>query len=374
MSAPLARFITLEELTLRRDEWRALSENAIETNPFYGPDLLIAALQSGASRSETRVLIVERNDRLTGLFPLQRPFLRDGAMGLGWMLYRDPLTCLTVPLIAPAGAKETLATALAFLSEANGPAALVLPLLTENQPFATLLKRVVEKQMRFAVPMRSWERPAIARGSVLLPKAARAIEKKRRRLEKLGPISVRRMMSGNPDVSRLLDDFLTMEALSWKGEQGTALRSMPALEQVVRALAVGYTTSPAFLIEALMVGEQPIAMNLNLAAARTVYTIKSTYHPEFASYSPGRLLDAMVVSLVEAPDGAFLSVDSCASPGHPLEDLWPDRLDLVCLGIALRPSGRLHLGAMMLGKSLSDQVRRWRYRESYTTRKTNRAA
>ncbi|MCU0819844.1 MAG: GNAT family N-acetyltransferase [Beijerinckiaceae bacterium] len=374
MSAPLARFITLEELTLRRDEWRALSENAIETNPFYGPDLLIAALQSGASRSETRVLIVERNDRLTGLFPLQRPFLRDGAMGLGWMLYRDPLTCLTVPLIAPAGAKETLATALAFLSEANGPAALVLPLLTENQPFATLLKRVVEKQMRFAVPMQSWERPAIARGSVLLPKAARAIEKKRRRLEKLGPISVRRMMSGNPDVSRLLDDFLTMEALSWKGEQGTALRSMPALEQVVRALAVGYTTSPAFLIEALMVGEQPIAMNLNLAAAGTVYTIKSTYHPEFASYSPGRLLDAMVVSLVEAPDGAFLSVDSCASPGHPLEDLWPDRLDLVCLGIALRPSGRLHLGAMMLGKSLSDQVRRWRYRESYTTRKTNRAA
>ncbi len=182
------------------------------------------------------------------------------------------------------------------------------------------------------------------------------------------------MMSGNPDVTGLLEEFLAMEALSWKGEQGTALRCVPALEQVVRALAVGYTTSPAFLIEALMVGEQPVAMNLNLAAAGTVYTVKSTFHPDFASFSPGRLLDAMAVSLVDQQDGAFLAVDSCANPGHPLEDLWPDRLDLVCLGMALRPSGRLHLGAMALGKSLSDQVRRWRYRETYTTRKTNRAA
>lgn len=373
MSQLIARFAPLDELAARRCEWRGLSESALETNPFYGPDLLIAALEARASRDEARLLVVEREGRLVGLFPLQRPIFRDGAMGLGWALYRDPLTCLTVPLIAPEGAEEILASALAFLAAENGPPALMLSLLPENQPFSTLLRRHADHRGLFTQSMQHWERAAIARGSELLPKAARSIEKKCRRLEKQGPVSVERMMSGNPDVAQLLEAFLTMEALSWKGEQGTALRSSPALEQVFRALAIGYTTSPAFLIEALKVGEEAVAINLNLAAGCTVYTVKSTYHPAYASYSPGRLLDAMATSLVSADDGAFLAVDSCASPGHPLLDLWPDRLDLVCLGIALRPAGRLHLAALALGKSMSDQIRRWRYRESYTTRKTRAA-
>lgn len=374
MSAPVARFALLAELAARRCEWRALSESAFETNPFYGPDLLIAAIEAGASRDETRLLVVERDGRLTGLFPLQRPILRDGALGLGWVLHRDPLTCLTVPLLAPEGAAESLSAALAFLAAENGPPALVLPILPENRPFAVLVKREAERHGRFSLPMQVWERPAIARGSRLQPRAIRSIDKKRRRLEKLGPVSVRRMMSGNPDVAGLLDAFLAMEAMSWKGQQGTAIRSVPALEQVVRALAVSYATSPAFLMEALMVGEEAVAINLNLAASGTVYTVKGTYRPDFASFSPGRLLDAMATSLVDADEGAFLAVDSCAGPGHPLLDLWPDRLDLVCLGLALRPAGRLHLGAMAMGKSLMDQVRRWRYRETYTTRKTSRAA
>jgi CelD/BcsL family acetyltransferase involved in cellulose biosynthesis len=373
MSSISSRFVSLDELAARRDEWRALSENALEPNPFYGPDMLITALRARTSPAETRLLVVERESRLAGLFPLQRPFLRDGAMRLGWMLYRDPLTCLTVPLLAPEGAETVLAAALDFLAETNGPPALVLPMLPENQAVMALVKRHAEHEGRFMLTMDSWERPAIARGGKLLPKSLRAIQKKQRRLEEDGPVSVERMMSGNPDVTRLLDAFLDMEARSWKGEQRTALRYAPALEQVFRALAVDYKTSPAFLIEALKVGDKPIAINLNLVAGGVVYTVKSSYDRTFAKSSPGLQLDAMVTSLVSADDGAFLAADSCASPGHPLIHLWPDRLTMVCLGLALRPLGRLHLAAMTLGKSLSDQVRRWRYQESYTTRKTKRA-
>ncbi|MGL5447709.1 MAG: hypothetical protein ACRDBL_10395, partial [Rhabdaerophilum sp.] len=143
MSAPVltARFADLGELASRRDEWRWLANNALEANPFYGPDLLIPALKAGIAGTATRLLIVEQDGVLRGLFPLQRPFFRDGAMSLGWTLYRDPLTCLTVPLVAREGAKAVLTAAFAHLSESNGPPALVFPLLPENKPFAALLMR-----------------------------------------------------------------------------------------------------------------------------------------------------------------------------------------------------------------------------------------
>lgn len=375
MSKPalVARFAELDELGQRREEWRWLANNALEANPFYGPDLLIPSLRAGIGGSSTRLLIVEQDGALRGLFPLQRPFFRDGAMSMGWMLYRDPLTCLTVPLMTGEDSEAVLASVLAHLAASHGPPALVFPLLPENKPFAALLTRHAARQKSLMRPLESWERPAISRGSVMAEKTRAAIERKRRKLEKIGPVRLVRMMSGNPELPSLLEAFLDIEAASWKGKGGTAIRNVPVLETVFRALAAEHAPSPTLLIEALMVGERPCAINLNLAADGTVYTVKSTYHPDFASHSPGRLLDAFAFHLVEA-DSAFTYVDSCAGPGHPLADLWPDREDISCLALALRPAGKLNIAALALGKKLSDQVRRWRYRETYTTRKTKRVA
>jgi hypothetical protein len=207
----------------------------------------------------------------------------------------------------------------------------------------------------------------------MAPKTRTAIEKKRRKLERNGPVRLVRMMSGNPQLPALLEDFLDIEAASWKGQGGTAIRNVPVLETVFRALAAELAPAPTLLIEALMVGERPCAINLNIVADGTVYTVKSTYHPDFAAHSPGRLLDAFAFHLVE-DDSAFRHVDSCAGPGHPLADLWPDREDITSLALALRPAGRLNIAALGLAKKLSDSVRRWRYPETYTTRRTKRAA
>jgi CelD/BcsL family acetyltransferase involved in cellulose biosynthesis len=370
---PVARFADLDELRERREEWRQLANSALEANPFYGPDLMIPALEAAIAGTATRLLIVERGGSLEALFPLQRPFFKDGAMSLGWMLYRDPLTCLTVPLLAREEAEAILAAALAHLGTANGPPALVFPLLPENRPFAALLTRLAAHEQRFVRALDSWERPAIARGSAMDEKTRSSIEKKRRKLEKTGPVALIRMMSGNPGLPGLLADFLEIEAASWKGQGGTAIRNVPVLESVFRTLAAELAPSPTLLIEALMVGERPCAINLNIVADGTVYTVKSTYHPDFASHSPGRLLDALAFHLVE-DDSAFRHVDSCAGPGHPLGNLWPDREDITSLALALRPMGRLNIAAMGYGKKLSDSVRRWRYRETYTTRKTKRAS
>lgn len=119
-AGPVARFADLAELRLRREEWRWLATNALDANPFYGPDLLIPALEAGIAGMPTRILIVEQNGQLRGLFPLQRPFFKDGAMNLGWMLYRDPLTCLTVPLVAHEGAEALLASALGLSQPRTG--------------------------------------------------------------------------------------------------------------------------------------------------------------------------------------------------------------------------------------------------------------
>jgi CelD/BcsL family acetyltransferase involved in cellulose biosynthesis len=373
MSGLTSRFLDLDQLAARRAEWAWLAANALEPNPFYGPDLLLPALRLELDPHPTQLLAVERHGRLAGLFPLQRPFLRDGAMSLGWTLYRDALTCLTTPIIEREAPQEVLASALSHLAACVGPGALVLPILAAERPFARLLAEHGERNNHASRRLREWERPVILRGQSIGDELRKSIEKKRRKLEKSSVLDIIRVSSGDAELPKLLEFFLAIEMASWKGRGGTAIRNLPAMEAVVQAIATAREASPGMMIEALMIDGEPVAINLNLVVGGTIHTVKSTYNEAFAMHSPGRLLDSRAFDLVGPEIGAEL-VDSCAGPGHPLLDLWPHRQAMATFALALRPAGRLNLAGLALGGALSDHVRRWRYRETYTTRKTRRMA
>jgi hypothetical protein len=125
-----------------------------------------------------------------------------------------------------------------------------------------------------------------------------------------------------PAGQAMLDAFLTLEAKGWKGRQGTALACRPASLAFARQAFRG--ASPATLYEALMLNDQPLAVNVNLLSGGVLYTVKAAFDEDYRGYSPGNLLDRHTIALATGESGVT-RVDSCANPDHPLELHWRER-------------------------------------------------
>jgi hypothetical protein len=155
-----AHWWNFEKLFAARDAWARLAHRAIEPNPFYAPSLLIPAIRAGSSANATRFLVIlDRSGDMRALWPLQKPALKDGFAGLVTTLYRDPLTCLTTPLVANKEAKATLARS--FLAIGSESSVLLLPLTTLGGTFQMMMARHCETGQPHQ--LESWSRPAILR-------------------------------------------------------------------------------------------------------------------------------------------------------------------------------------------------------------------
>jgi hypothetical protein len=90
-------------------------------------------------------------------------------------------------------------------------------------------------------------------------------------------------------------------------------------------------------IDRILVDGQAIAATIILRSGRSAWFWKVAYDEDFARFSPGVMLTAVVTNeLVE--DTTIMRTDSCASANHPMIDhLWRERLTLVNLLIAVRP-------------------------------------
>jgi hypothetical protein len=365
-----AHWWNFDELLAARASWARLAARAIEPNPFYAPSVLAPAIRAGSSANATRFLVVlDRAGEMQALWPLQKPALKDGFAGLVTTLYRDPLTCLTTPLVAGEQAGATLA--LSFSAIGKESPVLLLPLTTGIGAFRTLM--VEHSGTGHPHLLERWSRPAILRAEGDDPLKQGSLARKLRQLAKQGPVAFHRVAGHEPEARRLYTAFLDIEARSWKGEAGSALAQSPSLSAVFEALLAPEEQSPHLLIEALMVGDAPAAINLNLVDGRRGYSIKTAFAPEFSNASPGRLLDASSLGLCRA-QGPLDWLDSCAGPGHPVSDLWNGEQEMASLAVPLTSAGRLLLPFVAGLQAAIRQARRWRYATAYTTRKVKKVA
>ena len=185
-----------------------------------------------------------------------------------------------------------------------------------------------------------------------------------RRLADLGPVVVE--TADTPTLVRArFEEFLVLEAASWKGRGGTALAGAAATVAFAREAVFNFSASGAARIVSIRLGDRAIAMVVVFIAGATAYTWKIAHDEAYARYSPG------AQAMLEAGRSLFLDpriarIDSCAIPDHPMIDhLWRDRRaigtlvigppgggPLFGLGLALT---RLEYGARM-------KVRRFRAR------------
>lgn len=347
MRAPrfTTRFEQLAELAAAREPWIALAASAIEPNPFYEPDFLLAAARDlGLPPDE--ILVVRdgaHGDRPALLMPLMKPRLRDGLIGDARMLYANPFTSLSTPLLRGDCAREALECAFDFLSRNGLPGTLLFPQLAGKRGFAAALDALIRERGLAHADVAGFERAAIETSLGPDEYAARtsratrrSIARKMRALAARGAVSHAIIPAGGHEAKQALAEFLALESSGWKGRSGTALASRASTRRFAEAAFLG--GAPRVLIERLALDGRPVAMNLHLVSGGTAYTAKIAYDETLAELSPGALIDAMSIRLVRA--GHVSRIDSCATPDNRVNSLWLEREPIVTMLVATSPSVR----------------------------------
>jgi len=89
---------------------------------------------------------------------------------------------------------------------------------------------------------------------------------------------------------RRLADALDISQDTWQHEEGTGIGSSRAVKKFYERIAKRFGESGKLQLAFLSVGGGPIAFELNLTVARTVYNLKVGYRTEYGHLSPGIVL------------------------------------------------------------------------------------
>jgi CelD/BcsL family acetyltransferase involved in cellulose biosynthesis len=318
--------------------WRALFVEAIEPNPFLGPDFLLplARLREGRRHA---ALVWRRTGGTRALVGLL-PFLAEPGLPLVrppvLRALADPFVANATPLVAGDGPGAIVSHLLAGLAQAYPGALLLVDPLRLDGPVAAAFR----DSGQAGVLVRRDERAAVRGGTdaeaylaARVPgKRVRELRRFEKRLAEAGRLETVTLWGAA--AAPALDAFLELEAGGWKGRQGTALASRPRVLAFARKALAG--TAPGIVADLMTVNGRPVAAAIHLVAGEEAVAFKCAYDEAWAKASPGALLDLQTLRTT-LDSGRLALMDSGAQPGHPVEGLWRDRLAFGSLLVALRP-------------------------------------
>jgi CelD/BcsL family acetyltransferase involved in cellulose biosynthesis len=123
-----------------------------------------------------------------------------------------------------------------------------------------------------------------------LKKGHRAnIRKSQHHLETSAPLGLDVVVS-NARFDADIEEALSLEAVAWKDEGGTAIRSRTDSRTFYRQILHTAGEQGWLRIYFLTLGGKRIAVRIALLFRNRVFMLKSGYDPQYAAYSPGHLL------------------------------------------------------------------------------------
>lgn len=111
----------------------------------------------------------------------------------------------------------------------------------------------------------------------------------RRRLTEQGTLTLEET-DGRAGVDGPLDELMRIEALGWKGGQGTAMAQEDATRRFYRELAHWAAGRGWLRFHALRLDDRVLALAVGLSAHGVHYGLKMGYDPDVRRLSPGRVL------------------------------------------------------------------------------------
>jgi len=120
------------------------------------------------------------------------------------------------------------------------------------------------------------------------------LTKRYERLRRIGPVNVE-VVTHRQQVDEAMLDGLRIEAAAWKGENGTAMISDPAVTEFYTHLAKREADLGQLRLTFLRVAEKRIAFSYVLQNRNKLCAVKIGYDPEYHGYSPGNMLLNLIV-------------------------------------------------------------------------------
>ena len=319
-------------------EWDELSAHALVENPFYSREIMLAALRTIDSNTPLEALIIRgQAGELLGLVPYRVRLLPLITADAACNLYQPSCT----PLIRRDSAPEVIAAWLdAIQTRRDVPLLWHLRHMDLGSELVARLDEALARRGLCRIVANAYRRPRLTRlpggvethiESVLPKRRLKDIERNIRRLEALGDLSFERAREPALIAERL-EQFLELENSGWKGATGTAFLANENDTAFARgAFAPRKHGRNIVTIDSLLLDGRPIAVSLNLQVRDTIFTPKCAYDEEYRRYSPGLVLEYLVIKAFYE-DGAAVEMDAATTcDGHVISGLWNGSKDMATL-------------------------------------------
>lgn len=334
-------------------DWDVLSRETVTENPAYSRQYVLAGLETIDAGANVRAVTVSAgNERLVGFFPFRRrilpPFPWPVAVGA-----QNIYQFAGVPLAARQCTDSVIGAWLDGLKAGTPCRYWALSNIDLDSSFLQSVQAQLAARglsLRVVTPYR---RPTLtgkagssAAHSAQIIKKSRVkdIERNLRRLHGIGAVDFER--ANEPEqVKQRIEQFLALEQSGWKGQNGTAFLSKDRDTEFARMAFGGREGGPT-VVDSLLLDGTPIAMSVNMSNGATLFTLKCAYDENYRKFSPGLVLEYLVVEEF-FKSGAFTEMDaSTTMDGHIIQEFWdsdkpmasviigPDdfRLDLLARG------------------------------------------
>lgn len=336
---------------LPAQDWDVLARETVTENPAYSRQYVLAGLETIDAGANVRaVAISDDNDRLVGFFPFRRrilpPFPWPVAVGA-----QNIYQFAGAPLASGKCADSVVGAWLDGLAAGAPSRFWALSNIDLDSGFLQSVQAQLAARglgLRVVTPYR---RPTLtgkagsstAHSAQIIKKSrVKDIERNLRRLRETGTVDFERAYAPE-QVKQRIEQFLALEQAGWKGQNGTAFLSKDRDTAFAR---MAFRGSGPTVVDSLLLDGTPIAMSINMSNGSTLFTLKCAYDENYRKFSPGLVLEYLVVEEF-FKSGAFAEMDaSTTMDGHIIQEFWdsdkpmasviigPDdfRLDLLAKG------------------------------------------
>lgn len=277
----------IEELGEPQDrlvgEWARLADR-VGAIPFLHPGFVLA-WQRAFDRGPMVLATARRAGELVAALPL----LRRGGVFAFPANWHTPITgVLAVDDLAVEGLARVLTGAharrvsLAFLDSSDATARRF------RDELAGARYRILERTLTRSPYLEiagDWE----AYEANMSSDVRASMRRRRRRLEERGTVTFEEH-DGCSRLDELFAEFMKVEAMGWKGEQGTAINSRADTEGFYREIVTWAADRGWLRIHVLRLDDRPIAAALALCCDGVQFHLKIGFDPEYRKLAPGTLL------------------------------------------------------------------------------------
>lgn len=348
------------------ERWRALASRAVEPNPSFEPEAVLAAAASDPAWTDASLLVVRDGDLLAACLPVRPVRPQPGLPATSLTTRIDPgpvplLPVLGTPLVDPSRLGPSLAclldalrTSRSLLPGHRRHSVLVIERWNDEGPVARGW-RAACGQLGLALRIEHrWERPVLHAptsgtgsawpASLGAKRLADANRKRRRLAEELGaPVRTVDRAADRTNIAATLDDYVRLEGAGWKGRAGTSLSDTPDLAKAFRQACLRWADAGRLSLLTLEGAGRPLAIRCAVRSGQSLFLYRIAYDEAFGRHGPGVLLELDTGQyFLEQQD--MVVMDPCCAPGNTFyPGFLPDRLPVATSYTALRPEGRVAL-------------------------------